>query len=159
MDRDVFLDRLLRASGRCREFTTQFVIDTLPDAYAFLVELNCSFDGDLNADEVVFPDDVEKHGKRVGPLTAEEVVSLLWRDRMVPEWIDICVIGADERATHVELSCCGRFTSQARLLYYDHTDYPPFGVKGPGYPARLTQDVMDGKPVEKFTLAESRGET
>jgi hypothetical protein len=140
-------------------FATQFVVDMLPETYAFWVELNRSFDGELNADEVVFPDDVEKHGARVGPLTPEDVVSLLWRDRMVPEWIDITVIAADARATYFELTCCGRFTSQARLLYYDHTEYPPFGVKGPAYPARLTQDAMDGKPVEKFTLAESRGES
>ena len=57
--RDVFLDRLLRASARCRVFATQLVLDTLPETCAFWVELNQSFDGELNTDEVVFPDDVE----------------------------------------------------------------------------------------------------
>jgi hypothetical protein len=45
MDREVFLDRLLRASELCREFATQFVLDSLPSKYAFWVLLNCSYDG------------------------------------------------------------------------------------------------------------------
>ena len=36
MDREVFRDHLLRASERCREFATQFVVDSLPSTYAFL---------------------------------------------------------------------------------------------------------------------------
>jgi hypothetical protein len=35
MDRELFLDRLLRASGHCREFTTRFVIEPLPSNYVF----------------------------------------------------------------------------------------------------------------------------
>ncbi len=130
MDRDLFMDRLLRASERCREFTTQFVTDLLPSTYAFWVLLNSSYDADLGPDEVVFPDDVQKYGSRVGPLDAEGVVSLLWRDRMVPEWIDMSVWAADEDTTYLELTCCGRFTSQSRILYYDWTEFAPFGVKG-----------------------------
>jgi hypothetical protein len=107
MDRDLFVDRLLRASDRCRTFTTQFVTDLLPSAYAFCVILNCSYDADLGPDEVVFPDDVQKHGSRVGPLDAEGVVSLLWRDRMVPKWIDMWVWAADEHTTYFQLTCCG----------------------------------------------------
>ena len=116
MDRDLFMDRLLRASERCREFTTQFVTDLLPSTYAFWVLLNSSYDADLGPDEVVFPDDVQKYGSRVGPLDAEGVVSLLWRDRMVPEWIDMSVWAADEDTTYLELTCCGRFTSQSRIF-------------------------------------------
>ena len=157
MDREVFFDHLLRASEHCREFTTQFVIDSLPSAYAFWVMLNCSYDrGPLRDDEIVFPDDVRDHGKRVGPLTADAVASLLWRDRMVPEWIDISVWEADERATYFELICCGRFTAESQRLYYNWTDIPPFGVKGPAYPARLAIPAVKGDPIEKFSLAESR---
>ena len=86
MDRDVFLDHLLRASAHCREFTTRLVFDSLPGTYAYWVLLNCSYDGHpLKDGEVVFPDDVQRHGKRVGPLRADAVASLLWRDHMVPE--------------------------------------------------------------------------
>jgi hypothetical protein len=157
MDREVFLEHLLRASELCREFTTRFVIDSLPRTHAFWVMLTCSYDRNrLRDDEIVFPDDVQKHGKRVGPLTANAVASLLWRDRMVPEWIDISVWEADEHATYFELMCCGRFTAQSERLCYNWTDVHPFGVKGPAYPARLAISAVNGDPIEKFSLAESR---
>jgi len=157
VDREVFLEHLQRASERCRKFTMQFVVDSLPRAHAFWVMLNCSYDRNpLRDDEIVFPEDVQNLGKRVGPLTVNAVASLLWRDRMVPEWIDISVWEADERATYFELTCCGRFTAETRRLYYNWTDVPPFGVKGPAYPTRLAISVRKGDPIEKFSLAESR---
>jgi hypothetical protein len=159
MERDVFLGNLLGASARCRASAARFVLDPLPDQFVFWVELNRSYDGDLNAEhEVVFPDDIEKHGERVGPLAAEAVVDLLWRDRRVPEWIDMLVVAADAQATTIELTCCGRFTSRFDFLYYNDTPTPPFGVMGPAIPPRLTDAAMRGDPIEKFTLAESRGE-
>jgi hypothetical protein len=157
MDREVFLDHLLRASELCREFATQFVLDSLPSKYAFWVLLNCSYDGNpLKDGEIIFPDDVQKHGKRVGPLTADAAVSLLWRDHMVPEWIDISAWEADQHVTYFELMCCGRFTAESQHLYYHWTDVAPFGVKGPIYPARIAISTLNGDPIEKFSLEESR---
>jgi hypothetical protein len=151
------LDHLVNASEFCREFTARFVVDTLPARSRFVVFLNCSYDGNaLKNGEFVFPDDVLKYGQRIGPLEASEVVSLLWRDQMVPEWIDISVCDADEQFTYFGLKCCGRFTSQDQLLYYTWTDVAPFGVKGPSYPKELVMAVLDGKQIPKFTLAESR---
>jgi hypothetical protein len=157
MDREVFLDHLLGASAYCREFATQFVLDSLPSTFGFWVMLNCSYDQNPLMDgEILFPDDVRKHGKRVGPLAADAVVSLLWRDQMVPEWIDISVWEADPHVTYFELMCCGRFTAESQRLYYSWTDIPPFGVKGPAYPARIAISARKGDPVERFSLAESR---
>jgi len=156
MERDVFLDRLLHASAICREFTTEIVVDSLPTTYVFCVELNCSHDMKPLPDGlVVFPDDVHKHGRSVGPLTADAVVSLLWRNRMVPQWIDISVWDAGGHKTCFELMCCGRFTTESERLYYRWTDVPPFGVKSPVYPMGVAM-AADGKPVEKFSLAKSR---
>jgi hypothetical protein len=157
MDCEVFRDHLLRASDHCREFTTQFVVDSLPDTYAFWVMLNWSYDRNSpRDDEIVFADDVQKHGKRVGPLTADAAASLLWRDHMVPEWIDISVWEADGHTTYFELMCCGRFTAESQRLYYNWTDVPPFGVKGPVYPMRLAMSATKGDAFEKFSLTESR---
>jgi hypothetical protein len=117
--------------------------------------LNCSYDRNLlRDDEIVFPDDVRTHGKRVGPLTADAVVSLLWRDHRVPEWIDISVWEADQRVTYFELMCCGRFADESERLHYYWTDVPPFGVKCPVYPARMA--ATRNEPIEKYSLAESR---
>jgi hypothetical protein len=157
MDRDVFHAHLLLASSQCREFATRYVVDSLPTAYAFWVMLNCSYDRNpLRDDEIVFPDDVRTHGKRVGPLAADAVVSLLWRECRVPEWIDIIPWEAHERVMCFGLLCCGRFTAQSELLCYNWTDVPPFGVKGPIYPSRLAIQAVKGNPVEKFSLSESR---
>jgi hypothetical protein len=102
------------------------------------------------------PGDVRKHGRRVGPLTVDAVVSLLRRDGSVPECIDIIPWEAGEDATYFEVMCCGRFTAESHLLYYNWTDVPPFGVKGPAYPLRLAISAVKGDLVEKFSLAESR---
>jgi hypothetical protein len=157
MDRKVFLDHLLRASECAREFATRFVLDSLPSTYVFWVLLNCSYDSNpLKDGETVYPDDVRKHGKRTGPLIADDVVSLLWRDRKIPEWIDIYVWESDEHVTYFELLCCGRFTAEAQHLYYSWNDVPPFGIKGPAYPARIAILYPEALPAEKFSLAESR---
>jgi hypothetical protein len=157
MDRDIFLNRLLGASKYCRDFTIDLVSDSLPAGCNFWVLLNCSYDGNALKDgEVVFPNDVQAHGERVGPLRADEVVSLLWRDGMIPEWIDISVYDADEQTTYFKLGCCGRFTRQVRLLYYPSSDVSPFGIKSPSLPKRLSGMMVDGKPAPKFALAESR---
>jgi hypothetical protein len=157
MDRGTFLDHLAKASEICREFATRFVLDSLPHASRFFVALNCSYDKiALKEGEVAFPDDVQKYGKRIGPLEKDDVMSLLWRDRMVPEWINISVCDADEQFTYVELKCCGRFTSQDHLLYYTSTGAAPFGVKSPPYPKRLAMVGLKDEEIPKFTLAESR---
>jgi hypothetical protein len=82
----------------------------------------------------VFPDDVTQYGKRVGPLEAEQVVVLLWRNNFVPEWIDASIKRTDGKHSYIELLCCGRFTDQAKHLYYSKTDVCPFGVKSPALP-------------------------
>jgi hypothetical protein len=40
------------------------------------------------------------------------VVSVLWRDGMVPQWIDISPWGASEYSTYFELTCCGRLPAE-----------------------------------------------
>jgi hypothetical protein len=84
------------------------------------------------------------------------VVSVLWRDGLVPQWIDISVWDADERATYFELICAGRFMAETHRLYYSWTDVPPFGVKGPVYPTRVALAALNGAAIEKYSLAESR---
>ncbi|MDN5001073.1 hypothetical protein ACFQZO_09295 [Bradyrhizobium sp. GCM10027634] len=92
MERNIFLERLASASSCCRDFTAGYVSDLLADGWLYWTQLNCSYDKHpLRAEEIVFPDDVQKYGSRVGPLDAEGVADLLWRDGAVPEWIDISV--------------------------------------------------------------------
>ena len=135
MQKEIFHERLVRATGRSVDYARQMVRNRLPDSFLYLVHLNSSYDGNsLEAGERVFPDDVARHGACVGPASTERVVELLWRDGLVPEWIDIAVSRADSAHTFMELLCCGRFTDQSEHLYYAKTDVCPFGCKSPYLP-------------------------
>ena len=164
MERRSFLDRLERASAFCRAFTADFVFDALPSTCKYVVCLNRSYDGNpLREGEITFPDDLQKHGDRIGPIDADDVASLLWREGKVPEWIDISVGRSDERNTYFELLCCGRFTDREGLLYYtwnswENLPVAPFGVKGPAYPPRLALAALKEQVVEKYWLCESRSD-
>ena len=127
-----------------REFAARFVSNALPDSFRYLVRLNQSFDGnELKPGERIFPDDITLHGECVGPLSLDGAVSLLFRDGLVPEWIDISVESVDGKHTDFELLCCGRFTADESLLYYRDSGVAPFGCKSPPIPPRWSE--QDGR--------------
>ena len=135
MDKASFTELLSKVSVLDRDFAMRYVTNYLPDSYRYFVYLSESFDGNpLQPGEQIFPADVDRHGKRVGPLTASSVVDLVWRDTLVPEWIDICVAHADSEYTYFELRCCGRFAADDSLLYYANRGQGPFGIKSPRFP-------------------------
>lgn len=133
--KDIFHDHLGKATVFCRAFTLRYVHNALPTAFLYSVRLNQSHDGNpLKDGEHVFPDDTTRYGSVIAPLDDSAVVDLLWRDGLVPEWINISVECADSEHTHFELRCCGRFTEHSEHLYYSQTEWCPFGVKGPVLP-------------------------
>ena len=135
MQKSTFHEHLVKATSHTCEFTREFVRDYLPESFLYIVRLNQSYDRHpLKPGEHVFPDDVARHGAQVGPLSAEQVVELLWRGGLVPEWIDISVAHTDGTHTFMKLICCGRFTERAEHLYYWETGVCPFGCKGPILP-------------------------
>ena len=79
----------------------------------------------------------------------DATVSLLWRDQMILQWIDIW--DADGHLTYFELMCCGRFSAESQQLYYRWTDIPPFGVKGPTYPVGVAMATIKGVPLQNST--------
>ena len=135
MTKDAFAELLCSVSVINREFAARYVHNWLPELFRYRVCLNQSFDGHpLHAGEYVFPDDGANAADPVGPLTGPEVVELLWRDGLVPEWIDISVVHADNDYTYFELLCCGRFTADESLMYYNDRGQGPFGIKSPRVP-------------------------
>lgn len=98
--------------------------------------LNASYDGKpLHPDEVVFPDDAERFSRAgLKGVDATTVIDLLFRDGMVPEWINLTVTHEHGGRTFVEALCCGRFTANEALLYHAREGYPPFHVLGPSIP-------------------------
>ncbi|HMO16259.1 MAG TPA: hypothetical protein PKD64_18700 [Pirellulaceae bacterium] len=111
-----------------------FLTVDLPDATQYETFPNASYDGNpLHEDERVFPED-QLPCDEFHSMNADQVIDYLWRDGMVPEWIDLSVVAANQQYTIIELLCCGRFTANSDLLYYTHVGRGPFGVKGPALP-------------------------
>ena len=102
MKRSVFVERLANASELCREFTSSLIIEDLFDSCRYFVELNCSYDGNVSRSDkvILFPNDRKLHGDCVGPINSGDVVSLLWREKHIPEWIDISVWGVSNQTTY-----------------------------------------------------------
>lgn len=133
--KDTFHEHLVRATGYAFECARRLVRNQLPESFQYFVHLSQSYDGNpLDPGEHVFPDDVVHYGACVGPVAAEQVVELLWRDGLVPEWVDISVERTDGTHSFIQLLCCGRFTEREEHLYYSRTDVCPFGVKSPEVP-------------------------
>ena len=136
MDRETFARRFHEAATASRECALRFVEERLPQDIRFRLRLNSSYDGNpLHADERVYPEDGEKErGRALRACSAEEVVDVLWRDGLVPEWINLNVVGETPTATLVEVASCGRFTANEGLLYHKQEGWQPFHVLGPALP-------------------------
>lgn len=138
ISREGFAKNLDISACLARDFTRKFVTNTLPDTMTYIVSLNCSYDKNLQEGEKTFPEDLENPVRYFD--NQEDIVNLLWRDGLVPEWIDLHVFKADENFTHINLACCGRFTSNKQLIYHMY-EYAPFIEKGPALPTGYKEGV------------------
>ena len=94
-----------------------FVENELKPPFDFLVRLNQSFDGNPLANGEVIPNEIRAKGEnQIGPLTHDEVVTVLWRDGLVPEWVDIIPWEATASGFSFQLTCYGRFAKSEPLL-------------------------------------------
>jgi hypothetical protein len=150
MDRETFADRFRRAAQRARDFAQSFLEEELPSQLRFRVELNASYDGNpLHTSERVFPQDSDPRRRRaVSNLDEAGALAAFWRDGLVPEWIDLSVVGATGAATLVGALTCGRFTADDALLYHLEEGYAPFHVLGPSLPG----GYVDG---QRFSIHDS----
>lgn len=141
MTKENFEAALQNATVTAVSFAADYVSNTLPAEYAYIVDLNQSHDEDLKADETVFPTDPSRVGSLASPLSLKQTADLLWREERVPEWIDISVIYAATHKTILSLECCGRFTNNGNLLYYREGGVSPFGIKSPRFPKRWDESL------------------
>jgi len=135
MDRQIFAQRLATASRRAAEFARRFLEETLPADLLFRVHLNESYDGNATPEFVLFPEDssdaaVVQH-KDVG---LDDALEVLWRDGMVPQWVNLTVAAETGSATVIDVVACGRFTADESLLYHQQEGFAPFHVLGPTLP-------------------------
>ena len=150
MDRNIFAERLRRAASKARDFAQGFVEEALPAELRFRIELNASYDGNpLHAGERLFPADRDPHRRRaLSNVDEAGALAAFWRDGLVPEWIDLSVVGETGTATLLGALTCGRFTADEGLLYHQGEGYAPFHVLGPSLPV----DHVEGR---RFSIYDS----
>lgn len=146
MEKTTFLQHLRDAAIRSHDNALQFVSNELRPPFHYHVLLNQSFDGNPLAEgEHILPDMRARGEKSTGPMTDQEVVELLWREGMVPEWIDVTPYSSDGTGTYFQLRCCGRFASKDDLLYHKEERYPPFHAPGVIIPPGWKSVEKDGR--------------
>ena len=122
------------------------VENELRKPFSYIVKLNASYDGNPLAKEEVIPKEIRAKGNApIGPMTQEDVVSLLWLDHFIPEWIDVVPWEARPTGLTFELLCCGRFTKDSRCLYHKKEGYPPFHAPGVMVPPDWKSVEEDGR--------------
>ena len=142
MDRALFERRFLHATTRARDFARRFVEEKLPDAMRFRVHLNSSCDLHAASEFRLFPEDSSaSRAFATKWLDADGAIEELFRDGLVPQWIDVQVVSENGDVTVLDLLACGRFTDDEERLYYTWTDVAPFGVKGPPLPVKYVEGV------------------
>ena len=148
MDQEVLAQRLELATRQALEFTRRYVWNALPARCQYLLRPGLLGPKPVvQGGQLVFPKAGRQDGEEVeesGPLEVAGVVAHLWREGMIPAWININVYAAHETMTYLELHWCGDFTDQDRSLYYQDSDTCPIQVLGPPLPPRWDEE-KDGK--------------
>lgn len=130
MDRNEFSENLRKATLSSHERALSLVGNTLKPPFRYRVCLNQSYDENLLAEGETIPEKIRAKGvDPIENLQFDEVVELLWLDRMVPEWVDVLPWKASDEGMIFWLTCCGRFTD-GRHLYHLKEGYPPFHAPG-----------------------------
>ncbi len=127
-----FEKNLVESSQCALEFARSLVVNELPDKIQYVVYLGASFDGNVEDDEQIFPEDYIERTRCF--FDSSEVVSLLWREGKVPEWINVSVESEDGKTTSVRLDCCGRYSNVVAKIYHAPEGRAPFHVFGPSAP-------------------------
>lgn len=148
MNRDVFHRRFEIAAKLARDFAQEFLKELLPTDLRFRLRLNQSYDANASEGHRLFPKDSSlDRAIELSNVSSDEFVRELWRDGLVPQWVNMNVIGVTETATLIEILACGRFTADEDDLYHIQEEIPPFHVLGPALPV----DYVEGAKFSIFT--------
>lgn len=149
ISKEGFKKNLILASKETVEFTRTLVYNKLPENIRYKIYLNCSYDENLEKGEKTFSEDLKNRSRKINE--PDEIVKLLWRNGLVPEWINVTVYDVDDNFTYLMLECCGRFSSKPKQMYHIHEGKAPFHILGPPMPFDTKFDEND-KIIEKYDL-------
>lgn len=135
MDHDIFKNRFVAAYEKSVEFGQEFVLENLPRNVLFNLNLNASYDGNASSEFKLFPEDSDMStGIRTKGIELDSAIYYLYRDGMVPQWVNLQLAGVTNGSAIVGIDSCGRFTADEELLYHQGEGWPPFHVLGPILP-------------------------
>lgn len=111
----------------------KYISNEIPTSLVYLVYLNCSYDNGrlLDTEHLVYKDTTQLKYALENP---SEVVSLLWVDGKVPEWINVSVDSIENGHLIIKLVCCGRFSSNKLDMYLPQSGFSPFSPRSPSLP-------------------------
>ena len=128
---DGFRKNLLDSGIEARDFARTMVLNPLPDKIVYEIINGVMNEDMLEEGEVLIPDAVFNGSER---FELDQVVENLWRDGLVPVWINVSVKNCDESVTVLVLECGGRFSSWHQHMYHVHEGRAPFHVLSPPLP-------------------------
>lgn len=77
-------------------------------------------------------------------LTPKEAAAILFKNELVPVWIDLFIGGFDEKHTFIEVTFSEDFTANDDLLFHPKEGFPPFHAVGPTVPDNWKNIEEDG---------------
>ncbi len=83
------------------------LLDELSDQYVYRIFPNQSFDGNRDAEEIVYPMDSLGSIDDYIMMTRDECISFMYREGRLPEWIDISVGAAGADLTYIAVGVAG----------------------------------------------------
>lgn len=135
LDRASFEELFSRSIERCVGFASGFVREQLPRDVQFQLLPNGSFDVEPRYDDqAVFPEE-DLPFRHYHEMTFDQAAKFLWREGMLPEWIELHVSEVKSAKTVVEVRVCGRFTKNEQRFYCGSVGTGPFRIKSPALPS------------------------
>ncbi|WAS94179.1 hypothetical protein [Nannocystis punicea] len=148
MEREEFARRLAEATRRLLALTRTYVIDSLPEAVTYSLAMQPWVEHvPLGPGEVLFAADGERFRER-RRCNAEEAVELLWRDGLVPLWVDLVVVAVADGRTQIEAEVSPRFIREPPELQGEER---PFLIKVRNNPPWIPRSKWHG-PLKRFPL-------
>lgn len=126
MDRNTFLHNLEKASIQVVELTKTYCYNDFVSEHRYIIRPSspstAEFLTPVERETIEFCE--RFHNSH---LLASQVVSMLWKDGEVPQYIDICVAQANKEYTLLELFCSGRLCEDEKL--YNQSPWLPFHLQ------------------------------
>ena len=142
MNGNEFCKRFQLASYFCRDFTNRHIKEELPSAllYNFALTQRKSVDGE----KIVLNGEAFLKKQLVG-LSPKEAANILFKNDLVPVWIDLFVGDFDESTTYIEVTFSEDYTADDSVLFHPKEGFPPFHVVGPTVPEGWRNIEEDGR--------------